>query len=405
MEPFVSIVIPVFNGEDYLQEAIESALNQTYKNIEILVVNDGSTDRTEQIATAYGERIRYFYKQNGGVASALNLAIREMKGEYFSWLSHDDYDYPEKIELLAGAVLGQGDKEAVAYCNYSLLDQRTGIASPYLIEDYYSKEDRSNGIFMTIQRLMDGGSMLIPINQFQRVGGFNEKLRATQDYDMWFRMLREKQVIHVPRVLHVARVHAKQGSQSMTGFSAEREQLFLHFLKELSAEDMNKMWGNEYCCLQNFMTLFENGVMTEGCKYIRERINQCDEPMNAQLLRKKAKERIYGFGGGQAGRIAIFGAGDYGRRVLRLLRSRDIEVEEFWDNSSQKWGSRIEGIKCISVEEGLKCAEQTLVILAAELYGGMQRQLEGKQMAGVITKMHLEGVLYDVPARKEIRNE
>ena len=118
MEPLVSIVIPVYNGENYLREAIESALSQTYESIEILVVNDGSTDQTEQIAGAYGDRIRYFYKPNGGVASALNLAIREMKGEYFSWLSHDDFDYPEKIELLMKALLEQEDKEAIAYCDY-----------------------------------------------------------------------------------------------------------------------------------------------------------------------------------------------------------------------------------------------------------------------------------------------
>lgn len=400
MEPLVSIVIPVYNGEDYLQEAIESALKQTYENIEILVVNDGSTDRTEQIAGAYGDRIRYFYKPNGGVASALNFAIREMKGEYFSWLSHDDYDYPEKIELLIGAVLGQKDKDAIAYCNYSLLDQRTGILSPYKIEDYFSEKDRSNGIFMTIQRLMDGGSMLISSSHFQRVGMFDEGLRATQDYDMWFRMLKGKQVIHVPKVLHVARVHAKQGSQTMKGFSAEREQLFLRFLRELSAEDIKNMWGNEYCCLQNFSTMFENDISEEGRAYVQARLNQCEEPADAAQLRRQAKEKIYGLGGEQARRLAVFGAGDYGRRVLRLLRSRDIEIDEFWDNDPRKWESRIEGIKCVSVDQGLKNAEQTLVILAAELYGGMQRQLKDRPVAGMITKMYLEGKLYDVPARK-----
>lgn len=401
MEPLVSIVIPVYNGEDYLQEAIESALKQTYKNIEILVVNDGSTDRTEQIAGAYGNKIRYFYKPNGGVASALNLAIEEMRGEYFSWLSHDDYDYPEKIEQLVGAVLGQENKDAVAYCNYSLLDQRTGILSPYKIEEYYSEKDRFNGIFMTIQRLMDGGSMLIPNSHFQRVGMFNEALRATQDYDMWFRMLKGKQVIHVPKVLHVARVHAKQGSQTMTVFFVEREQLFLRFLKELSAEDMKEMWGCEYCCLQNFYTMFENDISEKGCAYVRMRLNQCEEPTDAARLRRQAKEKIYRLGGEGTKKIAIFGAGDYGRRVLRLLRSRDIEADEFWDNDPQKWESRIEGIKCVSVEQGLKNAEQTLVILAAELYGVMQQQLKGRQVGGMITKMHLEGMLYNVPVRKE----
>ena len=100
MKPLVSIIIPVYNGGNYLSEAIDSALNQTYENIEIIVVNDGSQDdlKTEQIALSYGERITYVSKENGGSSSALNVGIRTMKGEYFSWLSHDDLYLPEKIE-------------------------------------------------------------------------------------------------------------------------------------------------------------------------------------------------------------------------------------------------------------------------------------------------------------------
>ena len=77
IQPKVSIVIPVYNGANYLGEAIDSALEQTYENIEIIVVNDGSTDdgATREIALSYGDRIRYFEKENGGVSSALNLGI------------------------------------------------------------------------------------------------------------------------------------------------------------------------------------------------------------------------------------------------------------------------------------------------------------------------------------------
>ena len=89
--PMVSIIIPVYNGANYLREAIDSALAQTYSNFEVIVVNDGSNDggETDRIATSYGEKIRYFRKENGGVASALNMGIKHMKGDYFSWLSHD----------------------------------------------------------------------------------------------------------------------------------------------------------------------------------------------------------------------------------------------------------------------------------------------------------------------------
>src|SRR6185436_20245230 len=99
--PKVSIVIPVYNGSNYLRTAVESALAQTYSNIEIIVVNDGSTDDgdTEAIALSYGGRIKYYCKPNGHVASALNFGIRHMSGEYFSWLSHDDLYKSDKIAL------------------------------------------------------------------------------------------------------------------------------------------------------------------------------------------------------------------------------------------------------------------------------------------------------------------
>ena len=83
--PLVSVIIPVYNGGDYLAEAINSVLSQSYPNIEIIVVNDGSDDEdlTEKVALSFGERIRYFSKKNGGVSSALNFGLKKMKGDFF----------------------------------------------------------------------------------------------------------------------------------------------------------------------------------------------------------------------------------------------------------------------------------------------------------------------------------
>ncbi len=88
MRPLVSIVIPVHNGSNYLNQAIDSALNQTYQRCEVLVINDGSSDggKSEQIAKSYGDKVRYYAKENGGVSTALNLGIEKMRGSYFSWL-------------------------------------------------------------------------------------------------------------------------------------------------------------------------------------------------------------------------------------------------------------------------------------------------------------------------------
>ena len=123
--PLVSIIIPVYNGANFLAQAIDSALSQTYDNIEILVINDGSTDNgaTEQIALSYGNKVRYFNKRNGGVSSALNLGIEKMQGEYFSWLSHDDLYEPEKIKKQIEVLQGLPDhNKTIIMCADRLID-------------------------------------------------------------------------------------------------------------------------------------------------------------------------------------------------------------------------------------------------------------------------------------------
>ncbi len=400
-KPLVSIVIPVFNGENFLDASIKSALNQTYDNIEVLVINDGSTDSTERIAKKYEDKIRYFYKENGGVSSALNFAIRNMKGEYFSWLSHDDYYHPSKIEYEIEAIQKQGDPEAIAYCNYDLLDQEKGIFSPYRIEDYYCEKDRANGILMLTQRMIGGCTLLIHISHFYRAGMFNEGLRTTQDYDMWFRIFRNIKLLHVPESLVVTRIHKKQGSFTIKEFDAEREQLFLKILKELSPMERVNIWGSEYTCLQNFYYFFEAYSMSEGCDYAKKQLYRYMEPTEIKQKQSKAKAEILQMTNRHISRIAILGAGDYGHRVLRLLQSRGIKVDIFLDNDSKKWGTQIDGIKCASVESELNSRNDILVVMAAEQFGQMQKQLEKLQFTNVITKMELEGKLYNVPPLKD----
>ena len=113
----VTIVIPVYNGSNFMKVAIDSAIAQTYDNKEILVINDGSTDNgeTEKIALSYGNKIRYIKKENGGVATALNLAIKEMKGDYLSWLSHDDIYKPYKIEKQIETIKKLEDKTTILF--------------------------------------------------------------------------------------------------------------------------------------------------------------------------------------------------------------------------------------------------------------------------------------------------
>ncbi|MBF4990618.1 glycosyltransferase [Methylophilus sp. QUAN] len=237
-KPKVSIVIPVYNGEDYLKQAIESALEQTYQNIEILVINDGSTDNgeTDRIAKSYGSNIRYLYKENGGVASALNLAIREMQGEYFSWLSHDDLYSKDKVEKQILALANLAEKNVVIYSNYSVFTDDLEKASPVQLSGVRPESFR---YWITIENRLHGCTLLIPKQAFDKVGVFNESLRTTQDYDLWFRMAKQYDFVHIPDVLVQARQHANQGSYQMAGIAlTECNQLLSNFAMNLSHKEI-----------------------------------------------------------------------------------------------------------------------------------------------------------------------
>ncbi len=192
--PLVSIIIPVYNGSNYVKEAIDSALSQTYENVEVLVVNDGSKDdgATEKIALSYGDKIRYFHKENGGVSSALNLGVQNMKGEYFSWLSHDDKYEPTKIEKQVKLLEKFDDDKLLALCASRQIDGNSQyfkgqkIKTPFKPETVVSWDEALGYIFN--KGTYGGCAFMIPKKAFDECGGFDETLRYTQDHYMWCTM-------------------------------------------------------------------------------------------------------------------------------------------------------------------------------------------------------------------------
>lgn len=209
----VSIIIPVYNGINFLREAIDSALAQTYPNIEVIVVNDGSTDagETERIALSYADKIRYYRKDNGGVATALNLGIEQMEGHYFSWLSHDDLYSQDKISKQVEALEKYGTP-AVVYsdCCHITLDGK--ILETLKVSPKGLKNMRA--LLSVGQEIAPHGcSLLIPKIFFEKYGKFDPRLRYTQDNELWFRLATHVPFIHVNEVLVCSRQHDQQDSR------------------------------------------------------------------------------------------------------------------------------------------------------------------------------------------------
>jgi hypothetical protein len=239
--PLVSVVIPVYNGANYLAEAIDSALAQTWPNTEVIVIDDGSDDdgATAAVAGRYAAHIRYIRQPNGGVAAALNRGIATMRGAYFSWLSHDDVYVADKVErqMEARLAFGQrciviGDFEHFGADGYSWHGTTQGhnlVGKPL------------DAVF---RGLINGCALLVPRSLFDEVGTFNTGLPTSQDYLLWYRMARKVPFVQSFHVGVRQRVHAEQGSRQ-SGHLDESGRMFINLLEQTPPEIMRGYAGSE----------------------------------------------------------------------------------------------------------------------------------------------------------------
>ena len=181
--PLVSICIPTYNRKEYLRQTLESVFAQTYKNYEIVVVDDGSTDGTEDMLKQLGIDVVYHWQENSGDAAARNKLIELAKGEYISFIDSDDLLMPDSIERLVRAMETK-DEDVVAYGSYYRIDQDSRV---------YGKCKRklrsgriTKYLFQTI--LVHCCGSMFPKRIFEQFGGFDTSLRVCSDYDMWLRL-------------------------------------------------------------------------------------------------------------------------------------------------------------------------------------------------------------------------
>lgn len=194
----VSIIIPSYNHAKYLNQCIESALNQDYDNLEIILVDDGSTDGSLEIAKKYNDRITIILKPNGGTASALNVGIRAMASaagggaEWFRWLSADDVCQPNAISSMMyeikkyiGHSLG---KIPIFYSGYTVIDAN-GDKQRVCNNLMQGLDMQGIKTVLFDKFLFDMGSAIIHKNVFEECGMFNEAVGTHEDIDFLFRCL------------------------------------------------------------------------------------------------------------------------------------------------------------------------------------------------------------------------
>jgi glycosyltransferase involved in cell wall biosynthesis len=182
--PRVSVIIPAFNASRFISQAIESVLDQTFTDRELIVVDDGSTDDTASLVMKYGEKLRYIYQKNQGLSSARNTGIVKAEGEYIGFLDADDYWDREKLRHQV-ALLDSSPDTGVVYTALKVVNK-----------DNHEIEERGclvrGRIFFSLltENCVVGScsSALIRRECFEKAGTFDEMLSASEDWDLWLRI-------------------------------------------------------------------------------------------------------------------------------------------------------------------------------------------------------------------------
>jgi glycosyltransferase involved in cell wall biosynthesis len=278
--PRVSIVIPVYNGSKYLREAIDSALAQTYKNIEIIVSNDGSNDNgaTEKVAKSYGKKIIYLgKKENGGASTALNAAIKVMTGDYFSWLSHDDMYYPNKIQRQVEELAKLKDKNTIMMSDLDGINEKRkkiyqANYKNHLLEHPLRKQSL---IHPVVYNQTHGCTLLIPKICFEEVGLFDVGERVAHDFEYFYRIFQKYPHKLVPEVLVTARdTSNRMGRRAKPRAATEYSRLYIKILESLSAEDIRLLAKDELALLSDMWSFFKAAGYIPAYEYASTRITE-----------------------------------------------------------------------------------------------------------------------------------
>jgi glycosyltransferase involved in cell wall biosynthesis len=210
--PLVSVIIPAYNAQAFIARTLESVISQSYKNIEVIVVNDGSLDRTGEIVESFAQkdsRIVLYNQSNKGVAAARNLAIEKSKGEYIAPIDADDIWYPQKLEKQVRFMLEADSSVGLVYAWSVFIDEEDVIIGeyrPYQFWTFHNVEKEAYHAMLLINVLVNGSTPLIRRTCFKKVGGYNSKLReqkaqGCEDWDLYLRIAEHYQFRLVPEFL------------------------------------------------------------------------------------------------------------------------------------------------------------------------------------------------------------
>ena len=242
----VSIIIPVYNSERYLEECLDSVISQTYENIEIIAIDDGSTDSSLELLKKYSNKIKILTQKNNGLASSLNLGIDKMNGDWFKWFSPDDLMQSQTIEILVKEA--KKYQNTIVYSNWNIIDENGTILRKFHESDYNSISNFDFNI-----RLLDGqqinvNTTLIPSSLFEKCKFRKLDDLVAIDYDFFLccALLHQTKFHLISKQLINYRIHSNQMShknitKTLDYVSRIKDEVLLHLDKSVQAKYVNEL--------------------------------------------------------------------------------------------------------------------------------------------------------------------
>ena len=255
--PLVTVIMPTFNRQRYLGQAIDSVLAQTYTHFELIVVDDGSTDATAELLAGYGPSIKVIQQPNQGVSAARNTGIRASKGAFIALLDSDDYWMPQKLDRQIDFF---STRPKACICQTEEIWIRNGMrVNPKKKHKKYSGMIFEKTLPLC---LVSPSAVLLRKSLLDEVGLFDERLPACEDYDMWLRITWKYPVHLIDTPLIVKRGgHADQLSR-MAELDKYRIEALIKILKQRCLSDTQHAAAQ--AMLSEKCTIFSNGCLKRG---------------------------------------------------------------------------------------------------------------------------------------------
>ena len=337
----VSIVMPVFNGEDFLRQSIESVLKQTYENWELIIVDDCSSDSSPAIIEEYikkDPRVRSIRNEvNSKTPRSLNNGFAASEGEYLTWTTDDNEYYPDAIEKMVSYMEKHPDIQLV-YTNMDLMDENGNVTGRF----------EQNDVTRMYYNDIVGGCFLYTRKCYEEVGEYKDDFFVIEDYEYFLRVLEKYgEFGHIEDRLYAFRMYGQSQSS----------QKFL-YMKKLLNEGIRtprfdflfaKLKDNKQYLFGLYIDmLLTDSVSDEMLEAFRTELPEIDSLSELDDNDKN---------------IIVYGAGDFGKRTFEILGDR---IVCFSDRSESKIGTLYCGKPVISPEEAYERAKEQTVVIALE---------------------------------------